>query len=109
VKPYVFHPEAEREVDEAMGRLAEAAPVYAEDFLHDLAETIRQIREFPEIGGSFHDTYRRWSVRRFHYDVIYREAESAIVVIAMAHQHRLPGYWARRIETDEVREPLGTR
>jgi plasmid stabilization system protein ParE len=39
---------------------------------------------------------RKVSLRGFPYSVIYREADSVVQVLAVAHHRREPGYWARR-------------
>jgi hypothetical protein len=40
---------------------------------------------------------RRCSVRRFPYDLYFFDHDHYVMVIAVAHQHRRPGYWRRRI------------
>ncbi len=36
-------------------------------------------------------------VERFHYDVIYIVRDDEVLVVAVAHQRRKPGYWRRRL------------
>jgi len=45
-----------------------------------------------------HDT-RRFLLRRFPYSVIYRVEPSRIVIVAIAHGRRRPGYWKERLTT----------
>jgi hypothetical protein len=35
-------------------------------------------------------------VRRFPYAVVYDVLPDAVIIIAVAHQRRKPGYWIRR-------------
>jgi len=44
---------------------------------------------------------RRFLFSRFPYSLIYGLDQETIVVIAVAHQHREPRYWADRIDTTE--------
>ena len=39
---------------------------------------------------------KRLSLKRFPYDVVVREVDEDIVVVACAHQSRRPGYWRTR-------------
>jgi len=42
---------------------------------------------------------RRIILKRFPYDVVFLENDNAIVVIAVAHHARRPGYWRHRLRT----------
>jgi len=51
---------------------------------------------FPLSGTPAAAETRRMIVRGFPYSVFYRPQEDAIVVFAIAHHARRPGYWAGR-------------
>jgi hypothetical protein len=36
-------------------------------------------------------------LRRFPYDIVVRERVDEIIVVAVAHQSRRPGYWKNRL------------
>ena len=38
----------------------------------------------------------RLLLRRFPYSIVIRESDDEYVVVAVAHQHRRPGYWKHR-------------
>jgi len=40
---------------------------------------------------------RRCRLHRFPYSVIYTQDGADILVLAVAHQHRKPGYWRKRL------------
>ena len=42
---------------------------------------------------------KRLLLKRFPYDIVVREFSEEIVVIAIAHQSRRPGYWRNRLRT----------
>jgi toxin ParE1/3/4 len=42
---------------------------------------------------------KRLVLRRFPYDIVVREFSDEIIVVAIAHQSRRPGYWRDRLRT----------
>ena len=40
---------------------------------------------------------RRAMFKIFHFDLIYREVDGLVQVLAVAHHRRQPGYWAARL------------
>jgi hypothetical protein len=52
----------------------------------------------PEIGSTAIDDQqtRRLFVLRFPYQIIYRLDQDAIVILAIAHVKRRPGFWKHR-------------
>ena len=40
---------------------------------------------------------RRAIFKVFHFDLIYREADGLVQVLAVAHHRRRPGYWTERL------------
>ncbi len=68
----------------------------AEAFLHDLDHAATLISESPEVWPRYERETHRYILRRFPFDVIYREAGAAIEIVAVAHHKRRPGYWHER-------------
>lgn len=62
---------------------------------------IHEMLEAPEshspLGGSGSLRFRQATVRRFPYRVVFLEMESEILVVAVAHERRRPGYWRSRL------------
>jgi hypothetical protein len=56
------------------------------------------IRRFPEVGAPWkHRTDRRvFVLSRFPFTLPYQLSGSEIVVLALAHTRKRPGYWSRR-------------
>ena len=69
------------------------------EFFDAVAETVTLIEARPEIGSiSRHDPQtRRMRVPRFPYQVVYRLRPTEIVIVAVGHLKRRPGYWTSRI------------
>lgn len=40
---------------------------------------------------------RRCRLRRFPYSEVYTQEGAELLVLAIAHQHRKPGYWRNRL------------
>jgi plasmid stabilization system protein ParE len=50
----------------------------------------------PELGAIWRGTTRRFSLRRFPYNLVYQLKTDELRVIALAHQRRRPGYWKKQ-------------
>ena len=50
----------------------------------------------PQLGTPHHRGTRKWRVAGFPHAVIYREESDRIIIFAVAHAKRRPGYWVRR-------------
>ena len=63
-----------------------------------VVESIEGIERQPEIGTAVYPDpqTRRVLVVRFPYQVVYRLDQNEIVVVAIAHLKRRPGYWKHR-------------
>ena len=68
------------------------------EFFDAVVATLSLIETRPEIGSSpFRDPEtRRMLVSRFPYQVVYRLVPDEIIVVAIAHLRRRPGYWKHR-------------
>ena len=68
------------------------------EFFDAVAATVSLIEVNPEIGTtiSTDGQTRRVLVARFPYQVVYRLRPTEIVIAAIAHLKRRPGYWESR-------------
>jgi len=92
-----FHPEAETELFEVARYYEEQAPGLGEEFLAEIERVFTVLKAHPEIGTPAESGTRRAFTRRFPYAVVYLPESSRIVVVAVAHFHRRPDYWRRRL------------
>jgi plasmid stabilization system protein ParE len=93
--------EAEAEIDSARRYLDEQSPGLGWRFLDELAEAFDAIVSRPLSFASVEtlppdQPYRRALLPTFPYAVIFEMLESEILVIAVAHASREPGYWLGR-------------
>ena len=95
-KPVEFHEEATAEAEAAVTWYRERSPRAAQKFVEELDAAIQAIQQQPDQWGAFSHGTRRFLLRRFPYYVVYRETDSEIDVVAVAHAKRKPGYWKTR-------------
>ncbi|MFN9726578.1 type II toxin-antitoxin system RelE/ParE family toxin [Acidovorax sp.] len=88
---------AQTELDEAISWYAEQAPGLGDAFLVEILKTFRLVEQFPQAWHPLTPEIRRCRLRRFPYSVIYTEDAPGILVLAIAHLHRKPGYWKNRL------------
>jgi len=96
VKALELHPVAVAEGEEATAWYAERDPRVAGRFAEELEAALNRIAEAPHRWPSYLHGTRRVRLTRFPYLVAYREEPSRILVVAVAHIKRKPGYWRKR-------------
>lgn len=96
---YEFHPEALEEYQEATLYYAERDPVLARRFVESVESTIRRIVESPQRWRIIDEDVRRCLTRVFPYAILYTIEFELIVIVAVMHCSREPGYWKQRISS----------
>lgn len=91
-----FHPEAVYEARSAREWYQTQNQAVSDAFVAEIDHAIEQIREAPTRWPVYLHGTRRYLLGRFPYFVVYREYESRIQVVAVAHARRRPGYWRER-------------
>lgn len=89
---------AQQELDEAITWYAEQAPGLGDAFLVEALKTLKLVSQFPQAWHPLSTEVRRCRLNRFPYSVIYHFEDGGLLVIAIAHQHRKPGYWRSRLQ-----------
>lgn len=89
---------ADREVDDAVLWYEQQAAGLSRDFLDELDRAVRLVRAYPSLAMEIEPEIRRFLFGRFPYSLIYVIDQGTIVVLAVAHNHREPRYWAERID-----------
>lgn len=88
---------AQLELDEAVQWYEVQSAGLGERFLVEAVHAFGLIRRFPMAWHPLSVNTRRCSLKRFPYGVIYAIEDNSILVIAIAHLHRKPGYWSERV------------
>ncbi len=95
-----FTPEALREIDEAFEWYLERSVQAAESFVREVDGGLALVGASPTVWPIFHRGTRRYVLRRFPYDIVYRDRAGGVQIVAIAHHKRRPGYWQRRLGRD---------
>lgn len=93
---YRYLPLAREELNEAAAFYEASVPGLGEAFLDDVERAIETVRERPGIGASMGRGFRKSILRRFPFTIVYAQRDEEIVIVAIAHQRRRPGYWRGR-------------
>jgi plasmid stabilization system protein ParE len=95
---YRFLSPAEDELTAAALFYDAASPGLGSDFLDDIQTAIDRLCEYPQAGKQITSSLRRMLLHRFPFSIIYSEDSDVILVIAVAHHGRRPGYWRTRTD-----------
>jgi toxin ParE1/3/4 len=92
-----LHPEARSDIREAKAFYRRRSPLAAIAFAREIDSAISRITEAPlRYGQGDHGTREFVLPWRFPYTVVYQVKDDLIVIVAIAHQSREPGYWRDR-------------
>ena len=93
----IFHRLAAREYRSARDWYAEHSPNVAEQFQIAVDRAVERIGAEPDALPRLGINYRRVRVSRFPYVLVFRGlTPKTVMVVAVAHTSRRPGYWRRR-------------
>ena len=95
---YRFLYPAEEEMTEASLFYEAASDGLGSDFLTDVQIGINNLLEHPHLGQPVGGGMRRMLLHRFPFSLIYSIESDAILIIAVAHYGRRPGYWRDRVD-----------
>lgn len=84
---------AKIELDESFAYYESQKPGLGQDFLEEIFLTVKRIKDNPTAWSEISKRTRRCLVNKFPYGIIYQIRNEEIMVLAIAHLHRKPGYW----------------
>jgi toxin ParE1/3/4 len=90
---------AELEAGEAVAYFDAQREGLGDRFEQDLRSTVTFIAAHPLSGKAISDRVRKFPLRTFRYNIIYVVDRDEIVIVAVAHHRRRPGYWRARLAT----------
>jgi len=97
VKPVSFLTPAQHELDEAIAYYEAQVKGLGDAFLIETLRVIDLISRYPDAWHPLATNARRCRLSRFPYGLIYASEPECIVVLAVMHLHRKPGYWRDRV------------
>lgn len=92
-----FLPAAEAEFLGAIEHYEGEFPGLGADFILAVEAASRRIVSFPQHGRPYLGGTRRVLLRRFPFSLVYLNEPGELLVLAVAHHRRRPGYWIDRI------------
>ena len=95
-RPIRLDPAAKREIDEAAEFYDSEDPGLGGAFLDAVERAFKQIQAFPDSSPISLAPVRTKALSAFPFSVIYWVNDDVIIVLAVAHHRRQPGYWRGR-------------
>jgi toxin ParE1/3/4 len=89
--------EAVVEAEAAVRWYADRSAAAAAGFTAELEAAEAAISRLPNAWPRHDHGTRRYLLRRFPFSVVYRIESARILIVAIAHGSRRPGYWAARL------------
>ena len=93
-----FSPEARLEFDEAERYYDLQLAGLGQGFRAEVRSAVRRTRQWPLSCPTERGEIRRLVLSRFPSKLLYSVEKDHLYVIAVAHLHRRPGYWADHID-----------
>lgn len=94
---YAFHPEARLEYREAAIFYEARRPGLGATFTREIDTAIERILAAPDRFQFVEQDVRRCLARIFPYGVLYTVERDFVLIVAVAHGSRKPGYWHERL------------
>ena len=94
--PVELDPRAEQEARAAFLWYLERSARAAVAFESEIERAFERISEAPTTYPTIDDGLRRYLLDRFPYALLYTIGPTLVRVVAVAHQHRRPGYGTER-------------
>ncbi|MGB5443212.1 MAG: type II toxin-antitoxin system RelE/ParE family toxin [Gammaproteobacteria bacterium] len=91
-----FSPEALAEAEAAQQWYVERSLPAGKAFLEELTHAVERVTESPEQWPRYIGGTHRYVFHRFPFSLVYRQMGNEIVIVAVAHGKRKPGYWKAR-------------
>ncbi len=91
-----FLPQALREVEEAEGWYLDRSRSAATAFVREVEHGLRLISETARVWPEFEAGTRRYVLQKFPFSIVFRPGEDLVLVVALMHHSREPGYWHGR-------------
>lgn len=86
--------EAEEELNYSAHYYNKQASGLGFDFLEEIEKSLKEIERAPERWPGYEKYIRKFNTKRFPFSLYYKfeKIEDKIIIIAVAHQKRKPGY-----------------
>jgi plasmid stabilization system protein ParE len=96
---YGFHPEARLEYREAAAFYESRRPGLGAGFSLEVEATIARILEAPRRWREIERGVHSCRTRTFPYAILYSLDHDSVLIVAVMHLRRKPGYWRERVSS----------
>jgi toxin ParE1/3/4 len=97
VKARAFHAEADQEYTQAAEYYSGINPELGRKFYDEIERLILDVRRQPQRFPLLDPPIRRHFSNVFPYAVLYADQPDRVLIIAVMHMNRRPGYWRKRL------------
>jgi plasmid stabilization system protein ParE len=98
---YIFHSGALAEYEDAAGYYKNISRELAISFVDSVEKGIERILESPNTWPTVEEDVHRHLIKRFPFGIYYTIEGDYILIVAVMHMSRRPGYWKKRLEKDK--------
>ena len=92
----LFHPLARDELAAAVAFYERQAKGLGAELSAEVRRSLTRLSALPYSGSPAEEDVRRAFVRRFPFAIVYRPESDRLLVLAVMHLRRKPGYWKDR-------------
>ena len=92
-----FHPAARLEFIEAVDYYECRSLGLGKEYADEIEAALQSITEDPQRWRCLEEDVRRKLLKRFPYGVLYTVETDYLLIIALMHFRRKPGYWRQRL------------
>jgi len=92
-----FHELASAELDEAIAYYDTKTEGLGDRLLAEVRSAVAHIEQYPEGSSVISRGVRRKVLAKFPFDLFYVIGNADILILAIAHESRRPGYWRSRL------------
>lgn len=93
-----IHPHAKAELYDSVVFYESQGKGVGADFYKEVFAAIDRIIEHPSAWPSIDGEFRLCRTRRYPYGIVYSIEKGYILVVAVMHNRRKPGYWKYRVQ-----------
>jgi toxin ParE1/3/4 len=97
---FVFHNDAEDEFYASIKYYNNERPGLGFEFANEINNTMHRISLYPDTWSFVSKNVRKCPVNCFPYALLYSQHDNKIIIIAVMHLRREPGYWENRQNND---------
>jgi len=96
MKPVKFRLKAENEMNDAKNYYNVQLDDLGMDFIDEVEKSIELIQKSPTRWAIIEGNIHKYILQRFPFTIYYIDEVEEILILAIAHQSRKPGYWDNR-------------